>query len=171
MKTILAILCCVAVAGCAAGTGALPTPHLAAARAVHGNTTSGDPTIYLFEGQPDGPLPYDGLVNVNGTLYGTTYAGGTSNGGTVFSVTPGGSEKILHSFSGSDGEYPYASLIDVGGTLYGTTYNGGTSNVGTVFSITTSGKEKVVYSFKGGNDGASPDAVLCYQGGALYGTT
>ncbi len=42
------------------------------------------------------------LLNVNGTLYGTTSYGGVMVGyysvGTVFSVTPSGTEKILHSF-------------------------------------------------------------------------
>jgi len=37
------------------------------------------------------------LTNVKGTLYGTTAAGGgTQNGGTIFSVTTGGVENVLH---------------------------------------------------------------------------
>ncbi|MFZ0683888.1 MAG: choice-of-anchor tandem repeat GloVer-containing protein, partial [Candidatus Cybelea sp.] len=135
------------------------------------NTSSGNPAIHLFQGQPDGALPYDGPLNVKGTLYGTTYAGGANNLGAVFSVSPGGSEKILYSFSGSDGEYPYASLVYVKGKLYGTTYQGGAKGAGTVFSLTRAGKEKVLYSFTGGSDGSLPDAVLCYHKGALYGTT
>ena len=47
--------------------------------------------------------------------------------GTVFSVTPGGTEKVLHSFGeAGDGANPlWADLIDVSGTLYGTTNAGG----------------------------------------------
>jgi uncharacterized repeat protein (TIGR03803 family) len=78
-------------------------------------------------------------------LYGSTQKGGTSTyNGTVFAVTPGGFEKVLHGFTGSpDGEQPDVALITVGGTLYGTTEYGGTANQGTVFSMKPSGKETV----------------------------
>jgi hypothetical protein len=46
--------------------------------------------------------------------------------GTVFSITTGGTEKVLHSFgSGGDGAWPEASLIEAKGKLYGTTLFGG----------------------------------------------
>lgn len=79
-----------------------------------------------------------GLLAVGGTLYGTTSAGGANGkGGTVFSISPSGSESILHSFGqGTDGADPLAGLINVKGTLYGTTSSGGTSGDGTVFAIT-----------------------------------
>jgi uncharacterized repeat protein (TIGR03803 family) len=86
---------------------------------------------------------------VNGTLYGTTSAGGGtgcysgSGCGTVYSVSPTGSEAVLHTFGGSpDGSTPYAGLIDVNGTLYGTTAGGGAARCrvyggcGTVFALT-----------------------------------
>lgn len=179
MKRLLALGCGLAVAGCAAANGSIVpvTPGSTARAAEYSqplagrrDTSSGNPTIYLFRGQPDGDAPYDGPVYVKGTLYGTTYAGGANNLGAIFAVTPGGSEKIIHSFSGTDGEYPYASLINVSGKLYGTTYYGGVHGAGTVFSVTTAGKEKVLYSFTGAG-GSLPDAVLLYHGGALYGTT
>ncbi|MGA8574263.1 MAG: choice-of-anchor tandem repeat GloVer-containing protein [Candidatus Cybelea sp.] len=181
MNKALVLLGCVSIAGCATGTGStLPTaftPNASSARHFQpltrgGNPSPSNPTIYLFQGQPDGGAPYAGLVNVSGTLYGTTSAGGKHNLGTVFSVTPAGSETILHSFKGApDGNLPYASLTYVRGKLYGTTYNGGTSNTGTVFSITMSGKEKVLHSFGSGSDGTSPQSDLFYHDGALYGTT
>ncbi len=56
--------------------------------------------------------------------------------GTVFSMSPGGEEKILHSFGyGSDGATPLAGLIDVNGTLYGTTSAGSAYGDGTVFAL------------------------------------
>jgi uncharacterized repeat protein (TIGR03803 family) len=128
-----------------------------------------------------GIRPVASLINVGGTLYGTTIFGGTSGKGTVFSITPSGAEKVLHSFSDSpDGASPVASLIDVNGTLYGTTAGGGAyhgvgsgcdGGCGTVFSITTGGTEKVLYSFGGGSGGVGPRASLIDVGGALYGTT
>ena len=181
MNKALVLLGCVSIAGCATGTSStLPTaftPNVSPARhlqprTVAGNSSPGNPAIYLFQGKPDGGLPYAGLVNVNGTLYGTTSAGGTKNLGAVFSVTPGGAKTILHSFKGTpDGYLPYASLIYVKGKLYGTTYSGGSPGGGTVFSITTAGKEKVLHNFGTGSDGTSPQADLCFHDGALYGTT
>jgi uncharacterized repeat protein (TIGR03803 family) len=130
-------------------------------------------------GSADGAHPYAGLLNVNGTFYGTTRSGGTYDGGTVFAITPSGAETVLHSFGGSaDGADPRAGLINVGGTLYGTTRNGGTMNsgcgdgCGIVFSITTSGTETVLHSFEGyPDDGAYPAADLLNVNGTLYGTT
>jgi uncharacterized repeat protein (TIGR03803 family) len=130
--------------------------------------------VYAFAGSPDGSTPYAGLINVGGTLYGMTAAGGTANEGTVYSVTPGGAETVLHSFTGgTDGAVPLGGLINVNGTLYGTTSSGGGNGAdGTIFSITASGAEKVVYSFEGASGGGlAPNDDLLYSGGALYGTT
>jgi uncharacterized repeat protein (TIGR03803 family) len=134
--------------------------------------------LHSFGGGADGKTPVAGLIDVKGHLYGTTRYGGAYGHGTVFSITPGGTEKVLHSFAGgSDGAEPLASLIEVKGTLYGTTESGGANscdglgNCGTVFSITPSGTEKVLHSFAGGSDGAFPVASLMNVKGRLYGTT
>ncbi|HEY6325590.1 MAG TPA: choice-of-anchor tandem repeat GloVer-containing protein [Candidatus Cybelea sp.] len=143
-------------------------------------TTNGtENVLYCFcYGTGDGLHPAAGLIDVNGTLYGTTEYGGDtaicSNGcGTVFSVTTAGTEKVLYRFGrdSSDGVLPNSSLINVNGTLYGTTQQGGAHSDGTVFSVTTSGKEKVLYSFGGGFDGMWPYASLINVNGTLYGTT
>ncbi len=44
--------------------------------------------LHSFGGSGDGSLPVAGMTNVGGTLYGTTYRGGTSNVGTVFLFSP-----------------------------------------------------------------------------------
>ena len=47
------------------------------------------------------------LVLSGGTLYGTTYLGGSSDKGTVFKVnTDGTGYTVLKSFTGSDGASP-----------------------------------------------------------------
>ena len=138
------------------------------------STRGEEHVLYRFKaGTKDGAHPYAGLVAVNGTLYGTTYQGGASGAGTVFSVSTSGVEHMLYSFKGGkDGQYPYARLLDVNGTLYGTTYQGGVyPGWGVVFKITTSGEEHVIHSFKAGNDGAHPFAGLISVKGLLYGTT
>jgi uncharacterized repeat protein (TIGR03803 family) len=95
--------------------------------------------IYTFQGQAagDGSSPQGALLDVDGTLYGTTQGGGASGYGTVFKVTPAGAETVIYSFQGTsgDGANPQAGLIKVGGSLYGTTYKGGASGNGTVFAI------------------------------------
>jgi uncharacterized repeat protein (TIGR03803 family) len=137
-------------------------------------TRSGKETVlHSFAGDPDGDNPENGsLINVKGTFYDTTYDGGTNSRGTVYSITPSGTETVLHSFGGSgDGASPFAGLVNVKGTLYSTTYSGGVGD-GTVFSITPSGTETVLYSFKGGSgDGENPRAGLVKVKGTLYGTT
>jgi uncharacterized repeat protein (TIGR03803 family) len=152
-------------------------------------TPSGHETVlHGFAGPPDGSQPEARLLNVNGTLYGTTDSGGSGTCGkvgcgTVFSITPGGKEKVLYSFrNGTDGAFPAAGLIDVKGTLYGTTQYGGAYSTyycgiygsrgcGTVFTITPSGKEKVLHSFGNGKDGTNPSTALIEVKGTLYGTT
>jgi len=99
-------------------------------------------TFFSFDGT-DGAYPLAAFVQAtNRYLYGTTEAGGTSDLGTVFRITPGGKLTTLHSFSGADGEYPYANrLIQASnGDSYGTTFSGGANGNGTVFKMTPSGK-------------------------------
>ncbi len=145
------------------------------------STTGVEKVLYRFAGGSDGDTPND-LVNVKGTLYGTTYYGGGSECsgygcGTVYSISTTGAEKVLYRFAGgSDGAAPSSSLVNVTGTLYGTTTAGGGSGCsgygcGTVYSISTSGVEKVLYRFAGGSSGANPEAGLIKIERTLYGTT
>jgi uncharacterized repeat protein (TIGR03803 family) len=80
--------------------------------------------------------PNAGLLNVGGMLYGTTFAGGAGDSGTVFALLKKGPEFVLYSFAGgSDGANPATKLANVGGTLYGMTERGGSSGFGTIFSF------------------------------------
>jgi uncharacterized repeat protein (TIGR03803 family) len=124
----------------------------------------------------DGVYPASSLVKVQGSLFGTTAAGGAAGRGTIFSIDPGtGAEAILHSFQydGTDGIEPDSALLKVGGTLFGATQGGGTDDFGTVFAIDPStGEESVVHSFQeNGSDGIIPESGLIKVGGKLYGTT
>jgi uncharacterized repeat protein (TIGR03803 family) len=139
-------------------------------------------TLYSFQGgAADGAKPKAALTNVGGTLYGTTYSGGKgieyTNGGTVFSISTNGQEKVRYIFSSKkdDGLGPASPLVLVKGKLYGTTTsggNGGLNGDGTIFSVTTGGKETVLYRFKYGSSGAC-GFYSCYLtdlAGTLYGT-
>ncbi|MGA8575767.1 MAG: choice-of-anchor tandem repeat GloVer-containing protein [Candidatus Cybelea sp.] len=145
------------------------------------NTATGAFTIlHRFIGGSDGFYPTSTLLNVNGTLYGTTVGGGSScDCGLVYTLSTNGTYKVLYNFNGgTDGWEPDSDLVDVNGILYGTTLYGGgegcsygAGGCGTVYSIGTSGAEKVVYSFRGGSDGAIPGAGLHNLNGTLYGVT
>ena len=142
--------------------------------------------LYSFKGGAgDGSDPVANLLaDSAGNLYGTTYYGGgegcSFGCGTVFKLTPGGSEAVLHSFCSqancADGSAPVAGLIaDSAGNLYGTTaYGGGSacggSGCGTVFKLEPDGTETVLHSFNGGKDGEDPNAGLILSNGSLYGT-
>lgn len=163
MSTVVHRVLNLTLVGCVAAA-ALVTPAGAATETV----------LYSFKGGSDGENPEAGLVNLGGTLYGTTSAGGASGCGTVFSITPAGVEKVLHSFNcGSEGSNPAGGLINVGGTLYGTTSSLGAYSGGTVFSVTRAGVLKVLYAFgkNSAYDAADPQAGLVNLGGTLYGTT
>jgi uncharacterized repeat protein (TIGR03803 family) len=79
-------------------------------------TSSGTVTVlHAFAGgSSDGDTPKAALLQgSDGTLYGTTSAGGAANLGTVFKITTSGVFTFLHSFVGgaSDGADPEAVLI------------------------------------------------------------
>lgn len=133
--------------------------------------------LHDFSGR-DGAYSLASLIEVNGTLYGTTTGGGTHGlapkNGVVFSISTSGKERVLHDFGpmARDGNYPGAALIDANGIFYGTTELGNKANTGTVFSLTTNGKERVLYRFgEFGPSGMQPSASLIDNHGALYSTT
>jgi uncharacterized repeat protein (TIGR03803 family) len=153
--------------------GSAPCPGDGTVFKVDGNTVR---VLHSFGNGSDGLDPTAGLIAVNGTLYGTTSEGGQNiDCGTVFSVTPAGSERVLHDFgvTSGDGCGPAAALIVVRGTLYGTTAYGGADNKGgTIFSIALTGAdERVLHSFGAASDGKNPVAALYNLNGTLYGTT
>ena len=132
--------------------------------------------LYSFSDRPDGCTPrYGALVSLNGTMYGTTSTGGGPNRwGTVYSITPSGTETVLHTFAnGTDGAIPYGGLTVLNGVLYGTTSAGGAYGQGTVFAISPSpsGAYAVIWAFGGQPGGAQPESDLIAVNGTLYGTT
>ena len=86
--------------------------------------------LYRFSG-PDGAQPQSEVVfDQAGNLYGTTAGGGQSRSycphgcGTVFKLTPSGTETVLYSFgaSSADGVIPQGKLaLDASGNIYGAT--------------------------------------------------
>ncbi len=164
------------------GSGTCSNYNPAGCGTVFSVTTSGQEAVQYSFGQSgsDGTRPVSSLVNVTGTLYGTTWSGGASGNGTAFQISPAGDESVIYSFTGPpDGANPFAGLTYFKGTLYGTTARGGTggsgcppsdNGCGTVFALTPSGGESVLYSFRGDADGATPQAGLTTLNGHLFGS-
>ncbi len=140
--------------------------------------------LHIFcseNGCTDGQSPNPDLfIDRSGNLYGTTTRGGTNACGTVYKLSPDGTETVLYNFcsqaNGIDGVNPWEGVIaDDAGNLYGTTGIGGTVGTGTVFKLAPDGTETVLHSFcsiKDCRDGNSPTSKLTIDAsGNLYGTT
>jgi len=131
-------------------------------------------TLHAFTGGNDGYSPKAGLTKgADGNLYGTAWAGGANNSGTIFRMSLNGALTTLHAFNGAnDGDSPLAGLVQAAdGNFYGTASSGGSSGGGTVFKVTPNGALTTLHSFVGA-DGSDPVTGLVQaKDGNLYGTT
>jgi uncharacterized repeat protein (TIGR03803 family) len=142
-------------------------------------TPKGKKTVlHVFKGGKDGSGPLgDLLLDGQGNLYGTSSgADDAGDHGTVFKISPGGKETVLHVFNIDDGDSPRGGLVaDAAGNLYGTTFQGGSEctfvGCGSVFKLAPDGTLTTLHSFTGGNDGAFPSETLMADAkGNFYGT-
>jgi len=134
--------------------------------------------LHTFSGNPDGSTPI-GIVagQVDGALYGITFAGGSSDYGTIYKINRDGSNyRVLHSFSSSEtgdtGITPAFIGLSViqgaDGALYGTTKSGGTNGNGTVFKLSNDGNFfSVLHTFDSSD--AGPLNLIQSKDGTLYG--
>ncbi|MBV9694483.1 MAG: hypothetical protein JO261_12365, partial [Alphaproteobacteria bacterium] len=134
------------------------------------------PNALTYAGQSSGAL-YDGAS----PLYGTTFAGGSANGGVAFALIPPQpgktkwKQKVIHNFCSpnstdnctSDGATPQAGMtMDGSGNLYGTAQGAGLNHGGIIFELVpkaNSWKEKILYNFcsqPSCADGGGPIAPL-----------
>ncbi|HEX4441257.1 MAG TPA: choice-of-anchor tandem repeat GloVer-containing protein [Thermoanaerobaculia bacterium] len=127
--------------------------------------------IHSFSG-PDGLLPYAGLIESDGSFWGTTEAGGDFGVGTVFRIDADGTLTLVHSFTGADGSMPKSPLAELpDGRLFGTTSTGGVSGLGTIYAVSTSGGFETLHHFAG-PEGAGPwGGLTSIGGGVAYGAT
>jgi len=143
--------------------------------------------LYAFSGGSDGANPWTRVnFGPDGTLYGSTFAGGIPgcafqgrNGcGVIFNLKPGVNavcqsslcpwkETVLYSFTGgTDGWLPEGDLLFQSGNIIGTTQDGGAygkcngfTGCGVVWQLTPSGggwTQSVLWSFGNGTDGMIP---------------
>jgi len=138
--------------------------------------------LYSFRNQSDGQYPIGSLImDSTGNLYGTTNAGGSGTGGTVFELIPSGNTytfKLLYSFPGTQTYFycgPAASLsMDSTGNLYGTTTCDGAYGYGNVFKLTSTGdgwQYASLHDFTRYLDGGYPVSNVTFDSdGNLYGS-
>jgi uncharacterized repeat protein (TIGR03803 family) len=134
----------------------------------------------VIQGINDGAYP--SRLTVVGDAFGDDFfvsnvLGTTPNlyqgdGGTIFSLTYGGYQR-LHTFTGGpDGGDPNG-LTQVGDRVVGITRSGGQFNGGTAYSMNFDGGNfQILHSFGGPGDGAQPTGGLTWDGnGNVYGAT
>lgn len=154
---------------------AIAVAALVAAPCAHAQTYS---VLYSFQcGTTDGSYPESVLTrDAAGDLYGSTSGGGSYEDGTVFELTPGGTETVLHSFAGppTDGLGPANTslLFDSAGNIYGVTPFGGTYNYGMAYELSAAGTETVLYNFisRSGNGVYPYGGLVQDDAGNFYGT-
>ena len=145
--------------------------------------------IKQFTNLLEGAFPKSGVLVAGTTVFGTTSAGGSEDGGTVYKMNvdgtgfnvlkslPAGSyNRNLPGFPVGGGSWyepnpPMGGLALSGTTLYGTTRSGGTGARGNVFKLETDGSGYAVLKEFSGPDGAAPTGDLVVSGSTLYGTT
>ncbi len=135
-------------------------------------------TLYNFcslSNCADGAQVYAPLMQAsNGNFYGTTFAGGAFNFGSIYEITAAGAFKTVYSFAGapSDAANPEAGLIQASnGNFYGTTYAGGSDFVGTVYEMTPAGQVLILGSFNFADGVSAYAGVVQGADGNFYGTT
>ena len=133
-------------------------------------------TLYNFANS-DGATPYAGLLlGSDGLLYGTTYAGGLGNLGTLFNISQNGAAfSTLYDFSANDaGVYPDDLKLTQGqdGKIYGATSQygpGAAVSGGTIFQFDQATNQlTTLAAFSGNNVGAG---LIQAADGSWYGTT
>ena len=132
--------------------------------------------LYSFGTTTNDPLQPHGIGEItqgrDGDLYTTSSAGGTSNVGTMFKVTPSGAVSVVYDFSYNPGNDPLSGVtLGTDGNYYGTTVLNG-EGPGTLYKITPAGVATALHYFGNAGDGACPYAPpIQSTDGNYYGTT
>ena len=128
---------------------------------------------YDFNGASGEAVDGTIMQAANGKLYGTTYSGGSNDGGVIFEFDPTSYTYVkLHDFDDTSGSGPLGRLVqDFNGKLYGGTSNGGATNAGTFFEFDITTKTYTKLRDKGSNGGlieASAGKIFGMTGSAIF---
>lgn len=123
-------------------------------------------TLGSFNGS-NGANPTDTLyADTAGNLFGTTYAGGRSDKGTVFEMPKGGAITTFANVGRPSGPL----VADAAGNLYGIGDDRTGPYIGTAFKLSPAGAVTTIATFTGPN-GGSPSSLSIDAAGNLYGTS
>jgi uncharacterized repeat protein (TIGR03803 family) len=133
--------------------------------------------IYAFQGGNDGKNPNAGVaIDAAGNLYGNTWQGGAGGGGTVYELSPNGSNWTFNLlYSVPNAGFAVGRVVLNSGNLYESLQDGGAFGFGQVFELVNSSGNWIytdLYDFTDGADGANAiGGVVLDSSGNLYGTT
>jgi uncharacterized repeat protein (TIGR03803 family) len=139
--------------------------------------------LHVFTGGADGYEPFSLVMDAFGTLYGSTFGGGSgcpgkTACGVVFRYVPSTAIfTVLHAFAPGEGRVPMLGSIGSDGTLYGATEYGprpAPNGFGSLFTLTPSGDAyslTTLYSFPSGPSAYPTGGPTLTSSGALIGTT
>ncbi len=152
-------------------------------------TQNGEYTLvhsFCYDNCTDGQGPTSLIQGVDGSFYGTAFAGGVRGeygDGTVFRMERNYNFTVLYNFCSlsncADGSAPQTLIQGSDGNFYGTTNGGGDINCnptgfsagcGTVFKLTSDGVLTVLHSFEA-TDGLYPYGLVQRTDGKFYGVT
>jgi len=136
-------------------------------------------TLHKFTGLGnDGIVPQALLQDAAGNLYGTTAAGGNTDGGTVFRIDKKtGKERVLYSFDrwGSSASPNSGLVMDSAGYIYGVTRSGTIYKVKStgggftsLYSVGNLPLTGLIQDSKGNLYGATYNGGTCGGNGTLY---
>ena len=131
--------------------------------------------LHVFHEQPGGAAHL--MATGDGVIYGTIPWGGQNAAGLVYRVSPDGTARILHTFSGPDGIYPVAPPFEGSdGMIYGAAQFGSTLSAQCgIYRIRDSGSFAVIYvlpnpidyeKFVARIEGRSAGRLYTIEGGA-----
>jgi uncharacterized repeat protein (TIGR03803 family) len=121
----------------------------------------------------DGSGPVGGLTQdaATGLIYGVTQAGGSTGGGTMFTINPSAGDNFQVIYQVPASLYFNGGLLIINDSIYGTSAGGGTSTVGTLFRMKKDGStaHTVLKNFNS-TDGGGPHGYLAKStDGYIYG--
>jgi uncharacterized repeat protein (TIGR03803 family) len=134
-------------------------------------TSSGQTFTTLADLTQNNAYPLGQLVQgFDGNFYGVTEDNGISTeGGTIYVVTPAGAVTTLHNLSVAEGGIASNLGLKPDGTFFGIACCAVTGEWGTAFNVTPRGEFSVLYNFD--QTTGSPDSALFAPDKDYYGTT